>query len=227
MSNETEEIEFEELIEKLDDNPSFAKAKTDPRLLDLQKEVVEFVTSVILNHELEFYRLVQKMFPSKLENLLCHTGPSIIQMITEVTNKFYNKIYFDIQHKNDTPLVKLILKMCELTDYGPHVLLDKLLRLTIELHLDVDREKLDIMDLARNIYSISNRPLDSKELDSSPEDFYQKSVLRQINNGLKFKNLVHIFCKGVDEDMEFVHVPEGKCAFEIVIDKNIGEPMKD
>lgn len=215
--------EFIEIINQLDENPSIPQVHIDPKLLNLQKEVAEFVTSVILNHEIEFYQLVQRVFPAKLEDLLCSTGPSIIQMIVETTNKFYNKIYYDIQHKNETLLTKSILQMCSLADYGPHILLDKLLRLTLEIHLGIDREELDLIDVNSNSYYISkNRQLTKGELKSNPLDFYQRSVLSQINCNLQTKNLVHIMSKGEDDDTEFVEIPEGEYAFNIVLDKNIG-----
>ena len=203
-----EELEFQNVIDYLEEDPSFPKAQIDSRHLDLQKEVVDFITSVILNHEIEFYQLVEKIFPTKLKDLLESTGPSIIQMIVETTNKFYNKIYYDIQHKNPTPLAIAILDMCKLTDYGPHILLDKLLRLTLEIHLDVIREELVVN-------------YNSSRADNNPYDIYQKSVLTQINIKFRSHNLVHIMAKGEDEDTDFVDIPEGEYAFNIVIEKNI------
>lgn len=212
-----EDQEFEKIIEQLDENPSFVKAQIDEKLINLQKQVVEFITSVILNHEMEFYQLIQKIFPSKMEDLLCSTGPSIIQMITETINKFYNKIYYDIQHKNETPITILVLSMGQFTDYGPHILLDKLLRLTLEIHLDVNREELVINS---DKYD-STTNTDKCDTNNYKLDIYQKTVLNQINIGLNSKNLIHIMSKGEDEDTDFVNIPEGNNAFSIVIDKNI------
>lgn len=192
---------FEKIIDSLEEDPIFPRPYMDPKMLTLQGEVVDFVTSVILKHEKEFYQLVQKIFPSKLEYLLGSTGPSIISMITEITKEFYNKIYYDIQHKIESDTAKLVLKICQNTDYGPHILLDKLLRLTFEVHLDVVREQLVVQN--------------------DDYDLYQKSVLNQINVVLLSKNLPHIMTKCYDEDTEFVNIPEGENAFNIVIDKNI------
>src|SRR5271154_5247226 len=112
----------------------FPKTTVNPKLIELQKEIVEFVTSVILQHEKEFYRLVEKHFPKQTEQILGTTCASIIEMITQTTNKFYNDLYFDIQNNKSTDLTKLISKMCALAEYGPHILLEKLVNLTINIH---------------------------------------------------------------------------------------------
>ena len=183
------------------DDMVFPRATVDPKLIKLQADVTEFVTSVVLKHEREFYQLLQKHFRARMPDILGKTGPSIIEMITESTNKFYNKLYYDIQHKNNSPVTDTILEMCEYCDYGAHILLDKLIRLTIETHLEVNREQLAVKD---NDY-----------------DLYEKSVLMQINIYLLSRNLLHIMSKGRDEDTEFANIPEGESAFDISIDKNI------
>ncbi|XWV25631.1 mg275 protein [Tupanvirus deep ocean] len=185
----------------LEDDMTFPKATVDPKLLKLQKEVTEFVTSVILKHENEFYKLIDKHFKNRKDAILGTTCSSIIQMITETTNKFYNKIYYEIQHKQDTPLSNVILEMCEYSEYGAHVLLEKLLRLTLDAHIEVNREQLVLQN---NDYSL-----------------YEKSVLNQINVYLLSKNLLHVLSKGPDDSGPFIDIPEGKKAFDIIIDKNI------
>lgn len=186
---------------KLDDDMTFPKATIDPKLIKLQKEVTEFVTQVILKHEKEFYTLVRTHFSDQLDDILGTTNKSIIEMITMTTDKFYNKLYSDIQYKKNSDLAKIILEICECADYGPHILLDKLMRLTIDAHLDVNREK----------------------LITDSEDLFLKNILEQINIYLLSKNLLHILSKGKDEDTEFVYIPEGKKAFDIVIDKQLGQ----
>lgn len=189
----------------LDNDMAFPKATIDPKLIKLQSDVTVFVTSVILKHEKEFYRLVNTHFAAEFESILGNTTASIISMITETTNKFYNNLYFDIQNSNNTDLAKIIIEMCKLVDYGPHILLDKLLRLTLEIHLDVVREQLAFTD--------------RKSLRDY--DLYEKSVLMQINTSLLSLNLLHIFSKGPDENGPFVVIPPGEKPFDIVIDKNI------
>lgn len=207
--NETEFFDGEKInddeLEKygyvLEDDLSFPKATIDPKLIKLQKDVTEFITSVILKHEKEFYQLIQKYFNDKMEYLLGLTCSSIIEMITTTTNKFYNNIYSDIQYKRTTDLSNLILEMCEYTEYGPHILLDKLIRLTLEAHLEINREQL--------------------VLNGDDYSLYEKSVLNQTNVYLLSCNLLHLLSKGPDDNGAFEDIPEGMNAFDIVIDKNI------
>lgn len=199
-SNELEK-ELEKNSYVMNDDLVFPKASVDYKLVKLQKDVTEFITSVILKHESEFYQLVDKYFKDKKQYLLGSTCSSIIEIITETTNKFYNKLYYDVQHCHKTDSSNLIIEMCQYADYGPHILLDKLMRLTLELHLEINREKLI--------------------LENDNYEFYEKSILNQINIYLVSFNLLHVLSKGTDEDISFVNIPEGENAFDIVIDKNI------
>lgn len=194
-------LEHDDIILEDDNSIIFPRASVDPKLIKLQKDVTEFITSVILKHEKEFYQLVTNKFDSKYEDILGYTRDYIIEMITNTTTKFYNKIYFDVQNKTNSPLTIFVLEMCEYADYGPHILLDKLFRLTLDAHLEISREDL--------IFSNNNN------------DLYQKSVLSQINIYLLSRNLLHVLSKGIDESEPFMNVPENEQPFKITIEKNI------
>lgn len=183
------------------DDLVFPKATIDPKLYKLQGDVTEFVTSVILKHELDFFNLISLLFPDKINDILCNTCESINEMIMESTCHFYNKIYREIQNKIPSQLSQTIMEICEYTDYGPHILLDKLFRLTLDIHLEIVREKLF--------------------LENNDLDLYQKLVLNQINVYLLSHNLLHILSKGPDEDIPFVEVPEGQDVFSIEIYQNM------
>lgn len=209
MSTNNIKTELKKCSYVLDNDMTFPKATIDPKLIKLQSEITNFVTSVILKHEREFYKLVNTYFEAEYQLILANTTASIISMITETTNQFYNKLYFDIQNSNNNDLVKLVMEMCELVDYGAHILLDKLLRLTLEIHLDIVREQLAFSDGSLNLNT------------SDADDIYEKSILMQINISILSHNLLHIFSKGMDEDGPFVIVPTGEKPFNIIIDKNI------
>ncbi|AGC01750.1 hypothetical protein H012_gp715 [Acanthamoeba polyphaga moumouvirus] len=185
-------LEGEELI--------FPKATIDPRLSHLQKSVTEFITSVILKHEKELYDLISQYDKQNTNEFLCTTNSKIIDAITLMTNKFFNDLYRKIQDEIQTPLSKLILEMCKFADYGPHILLDKLIRLVISIHLDINREQLALDD---------------------DYNLYEKSLLNQINICILSYNLLHMLSIGPDENIPFNKIPEGQNAFNIVIDKNI------
>lgn len=181
----------------LADDMIFPRATIDPKMIKLQAEVTEFVTSVILKHEKKFYELAEKM--NKKEDILGLTTPTIIEMINESNSSFYNNLYLDIQNCKDTPITNIIHEMVSYANYGPHILLDKLLRLTLDMHLDINREKLSLDDL----------------------DTYHKSILNDINNYFFGKDILHILSKGADDDTPFQNVPLGEKPFDIIVDKQI------
>lgn len=183
------------------DDLVFPKATIDPKLYKLQKDVTEFVTSIILKHELDFLGIISQNFPDKIDDILCNTCESINEMIMETTCHFYNKIYREIQNKIPSQLSHTIMEMCECTNYGPHILLDKLFRLTLDAHLEVVREQLS--------------------WENNDSDLYQKLILNQVNVYLLSHNLLHILSKGPDEDIPFVEIPEKQNVFSIEIYQNM------
>ena len=181
-----------------DDNIVFPKATIDPKLIKLQKESIEFITSIILKHEQEFYKLIKENFPNSIEEILGNTTPVIIKMISETTNKFFNKIYYDIQNNINSGPAQCILSMVQFADYGPHILLDKLIRITLNVHLDIPREKLIIVD-----------------------DSYEKTIFQYLNFYLMSYNFLDLLSKKEDDIGDFVYLLDGQVAFNVVIDKNV------
>ena len=175
----------------LDDDLCFPKATIDPRLIKLQADVTEFVTGVILNHETKFYNLIDQHFNISKSTILGETNSSIIEMITETTNTYYNRLYFQIQRKELTAETELIKDMASNATYGPHILLDKLIRLTIDIHHEIVRERLCTNTL----------------------DLLLKTVLEQINIYLLSANLLHMFSKGPEDDTDFYIVPDTEKPF--------------
>ncbi|AVL94609.1 hypothetical protein ma223 [Moumouvirus australiensis] len=185
-------IEGDELI--------FPKATIDPKLSQLQKNTTEFITSVILKHEKELFLLVSQYDKQNINEFFCTTNSKIIEAITMLTNKFFNDLYRKIQDEIQTPLTILALEMCKFAEYGPHILLDKLIRIVISIHLDINREQLVL---------------------NEDYELYEKSLLNQINICILSYNLLHMLSIGPDENIPFNKIPEGMNAFNIVIDKNI------
>lgn len=176
-----------------DDELHFPRASVDPHLLKLQSEVTEFVTGVILNHEKKFYELIELHVPQLKSDILGETNKKIIDMITVTTNTYYNQLYLRIQNNDPNEESELIEEITSYADYGSHILLDKLVRLTIDIHHDMVREKLHINTL----------------------DLHLKTVLEQINTYLLSTNLLHILSKGPNDDIPFCVVPDGAEPFNI------------
>ncbi len=180
--------------ELIDDEMHFPRATIDPNLIKLQSEVTEYVTGVILHQEKKFYEVVNNNFPTMKSDILGTTCKTIIDMITEAINTHYNNIYLGIQYDQSTAEIDLVKEMASHGDYGPHILLDKLIRLTIDAHSDIIREKLCLDNL----------------------DLYHKTILEQINVYLLSTNLLHVMSKGPFDDIPFFPVPEGQKPFQIV-----------
>lgn len=190
---------MEQYTLELPDDMSFPKASVNAKLLRLQKEVTEFITSVILKHERELYDLFKKQMPQLLEDTLGLTTNKIITIIQLMTMKFYNSTYKKVQDRLNDPVVKLIEEMVTFAEYGPHILLDRLCRLTFHIHLDIARENLDVTTI----------------------EIYEKCLLKEINTSILSMNLLHVLSKSENDDVQFQNVPDNYEPFKIIIDKNI------
>lgn len=165
----------------INNDMTFKKSESNIEYINLQNNIIELVTLVIIKHEEEFYHLIEKFFNDRKKNILGTASSIITQMISKTTNKFFSKVFFDIQNKKKSDLVNYILNICKLTDYGSHILLDKLIKFTISLHTNIKRENLNLDNL----------------------DKYKDDVLKEININLKLFDIIQIFSKGAD-DIDFI-----------------------
>ena len=165
-----------------EDHLDFPKASIDAKLISLQKAVTEFLASVIVRHELAFYQAIKITNIDNVQAILGTTNQTINNMIAASVMNFYNGLYRDIVESRPNTNTEYIFMMCDLATYGPHILLDKLFRLTIDIHFDVIRENLSTSNLQK---STSN---------------YEATIINAINICLQNKNLLHILSKGMDED---------------------------
>ncbi len=200
FNNDSSDDSSDDDMSCVPDDLSISKPEIDSKLIKLQNEVVDFVSTVILKHEIEIYDLVKKNFSGQMAQLLGTTNPKIIEIITTITNKFYNKMYKNFQNKKFDAETMIINSMLPYVNYGPHVLLEKLIKITIDAHIDLVRENLVV--------------------DVTSRDVYEKSINVQLN--LYFKsNLCHVLSSDKSDSTPFVALPENQDAFDIVIDQNI------
>lgn len=191
---------------ELNDDMTFDKPVVPQEAVKLQKEVVEFVTSVIIKHEEHLTKIVMSMHSDSnmVALILGSTHAHIIEMIVALSNDFYNSVYKDVQahivdKKEPTDLVKLVVKMSGYAKYGPHILLEKLIRYTVDCHTEIIREDLDLFDT----------------------ESYKYSVLDQINTFIKKNPPLHLFSRRQTENRtEFVVVPDGERAFNVSVSNN-------
>lgn len=170
--------DLEDSIGDLEDSNGdliFPKASEDIELVDFQKDIIEFITSVILKHEQEFYQLAGKHFANISEILLTTDNQSINEMIKLTTNKFYDDLCRNVNEEHITSTSQIIIDMQIKYKFVPRVLLDELRKLTLDTHLGISREKLILND--------------------NSIDLYQKSILMQLNLYLSSFNMIELFSK--------------------------------
>ena len=174
--------------------------ETTHALAHFQKDVVEFVTSVILQHEKEFYLMIHQHFNGDFQKILGTIDNHLPQMIAEITSKFYNKIYLAIQNDEPLPAKKLVIGIAKHANYSVQHLVKKLLRFTFHIHSRIDRNKL-VCD---------------KNLQE-----YQESILKGINVQMSKMNFTQFFSRFQEDSDTMPYIPNGQTPFQIIIDKNI------
>jgi len=178
----------------------FPKAEIDPGLIKLQVIAKEFIIWVILKHEKILYNLISKM-SNKNHKIIMTTNKTIIDLIIECTNTFFNKCYLDVQNQNMTLESETITEMSYYAKYSPHILLNKLIHVTLDIHIDIVRENLCIDNI----------------------DEYNNTLQEEINRiFLSTVNLAHVLSKGPNDDEKFIKVAGDENPFKVIIDKHIG-----
>ena len=150
-----------------------------------------------------------------IDYLLCQQQDITFQTISLLTKNFYNNLYHDVKKRNlKVPIVQIIIGLLELVDYGFHILLDKLFRITVDVHMDIDRQKLTIRDEANgNQYETNS--------DQYSLDIFEKTLSIQINLVLKSYNLSYALSRHKKDNVEYVDVPDDHDVFEIEIEEYI------
>ena len=195
----------------LRDDMTFDVETPSIETLKFHSELQEFISGVIMQHEKSLRRVIEGNFPEKLFELMGTTNPTLISMITEINMDLYNRIFDDIQAGVTNDLVELVLDINKRSTYGVHVLLDKLFRLTFDIHIDISRENLLFYD----------EKTASMESNSCNEEVLERSIKNQIGILMKNYNFSTCFSRWEGEDSEFPILPPGTKAFTIEIQKNI------
>lgn len=197
------EPELESGPDLIDSDMNFPKAMKNSKMSILQSKVTAYVSELILLHEIKFYNLVHKNFPKKKPEILGTTCKTIIDMISEANSSHFNRLYSDCQNNKFTPEVMLIHSMTEYGAYGPHALLDKLVRITLDIHTDIVREDLCLDDL----------------------DQYKQTIQDQINDYLLNSTLLYILEKDQTDTTNFISVPPNTKPFQINLDIVYEKPI--
>ena len=131
---------------------------------ELEILLENFITKVIIKHENEFYTMVCDNFTSNnLSKILGVKQNHIISMITIVTEKYFNNL------NNNNPI---ILAICSYAKCDSDFVINKLKKIVLEIHLDIDR---------KNLFFYHEH------------DAYEKSVLTELILALSKANLIQLF----------------------------------
>lgn len=176
---------------------TFPPAMLDPRLITLQDQTAAFVTRVIVQHETEIYVFLGQQFPDRQVELLGTANDTIYRFVCVFTHKFYNRLYKAIQNGTSAPYLEEFLELMPNADYQAHILLDRLIRLTLDIHAEISRERL------------------ASDADCGA---YINTVLNQINLYLPSLNLIDYLQATEQDQGPFVLLPAGEDAFKVSID---------
>lgn len=176
----------------------FPKAGTNPNMFKLQILVRDFITSLVLKHEQTMYKTITQNGYDM--SYLLTTNKVGIDLIKECTEDFFNSCYNDLQNENITADTTTILEMSYLAEYSPHILLNKLIQVTLDVHIGVVRENLSHESADKYFHGVQ----------AEIEYLFLSSV-----------NLIYILSKGLEDDEDFINITNGRKAFEVVIDKHI------
>lgn len=176
----------------------FPKAGTNPNMFKLQILVRDFITSLILKNEQTMHKIITQNGYDM--SYLLTTNKVGIDLIKECTEDFFNSCYNDLQDEKITVDTTTILEMSYLAEYSPHILLNKLIQVTLDVHIGVVRENLSHESVDKYFHGV------------------QAEIEYQF---LSSVNLIYILSKGLDDDEDFINIGNGGKAFEVVIDKHI------
>lgn len=142
------------------DDMVFPKATIDPTLILLQKEVVEIVTTVIVTIEKEFWELIQAESPENFDILFDNTV-TMVEMISESLNNFFDKLYFYIQDRDFTEntknLIDFIENMSSYSKINTNCLLEIIFKITVDVHTDILRDQLSDVNFESYVQTILNQ----------------------------------------------------------------------
>lgn len=115
--------------------------------IEYYKNMMDFVSMVVLTHEIQLFDIINKRYGDNYNvksNILTADNELVFKIITTMAEHYYNKLYVEIKENADTHSVNTVKKISDMSGYTTDVLLDKLFRLSIEINIEIDRNKLCI-----------------------------------------------------------------------------------
>lgn len=192
FTEEEKKIYFEEIKNQGSGNIIYPVEKSQ---LDIQRNIIEFITSTILLNEINLFDLLNNNYPSLKKEYIETNNKTIFSMISELIKDFFNKLYDLLKNKKSNECIEFLETISKDIKQNTYYVLDKLFRLVTDIHMGINRS----------------------ELESDNIDLLKKTVLVQINIVLSSINLSEIFyCKEIDF-LETDESVKNKTAFDIKI----------
>lgn len=129
----------------------------DTKIYNLKNTLIDYINKIICDHEKIFYEIITTKYSSMISQIIGTTDQIIIDMISEANNDYFNKLYFSYQNKVINTETKYIYKLSKMLEYGPHIVMDKLINLVIHTHLEIVRENLNVMTIDDYLESIHDQ----------------------------------------------------------------------
>jgi hypothetical protein len=178
-----------------------------PEFATLMDKASKFISTIIKNHASQLYKLVGKTSQDAKNFYDENNRATITKCIVAMTNSTFNKILHNFQNKIPDVIVNEFTPMLDLCSYGPHILLNKLLVMTLDVHMDVMYDTTDVADLTFR--------------KRTPFIDHMKVVNKQVDKLLiKYSSeFMEILRKTEKDNSEYKPVPEGQSAFDCKIEE--------
>lgn len=138
--------------------------------IELVKYVYEYVSSVIIGFESSFYKMLWQNNHDKIKLITSKHHP-FITIFRDMHEKYYTKTFNAIINRNDKYVVTTFDNFNKLCKHSISCMLTILANLSISVHFNLDREK----------------------LDASNHNSYCKSLSREISNTISTINIAKLF----------------------------------
>jgi hypothetical protein len=163
--------------------------------------VCEYISATILGFESGTYKMIFQNQKDKLSSLRdkYHTFITIFRDLHEI---YYTKTFNSIIKRDDDYVTKIFDQFRSVTSHSYQCLLNILANLTVSIHFNVDRKKLDV----------------------TTYESYMTTLQNEINDTIDTLDLKQLFvdhqCSG-PKDNELVEIPLGKKFIHIKLSTNV------
>jgi len=108
---------------------------------ELEEMIRDYIKDVIVGFESGFYQLLTKVNSDRI-SLLTSKHQPFITIFRDTHEKYFTKVYQKMVAKQDEKLIQTFDQFQKITNHSVHCLLNILANLTVSVHFNLDRKKL-------------------------------------------------------------------------------------